>query len=266
VKSSSYIGSRVAFVAVLLAPSAASHVGSVARSSEPPSRVALSGPANGEAVIRAMHDKYAKSWYRTLSFTQKSTIRTPADTMMVETWKERALLPGHLRIDVERAKGNVVAVYAGDSLFVWRGDSVLTRAATRNILLVIGFDVYRQPAETTLAVLEAEHFPLAPMHEETWQGRPTYVIGAAKGDLRSHQLWIDKERLLFVRSLQPDDRDSTKALDIRFDDYVKLPGGGWLSERVSIYRGDTLVQREEYTDVRTNAPMDPKIFEPPVGR
>jgi hypothetical protein len=250
------IGSRVALVAALVAPSSALLVRS---------RALPSAPANGEEVIRAMHDRYAKSWYRTLSFTQKSTIRTPADTMIVETWKERALLPGHLRIDVERATGNVVAVYSDDSLFVWRGDSVRTRAATRNILLVIGFDVYRQPAETTLAVLEAEHFPLAPMHEEKWEGRPVFVIGAAAGDLHSHQLWIDKDRLLFVRSLEPDDRDSTKTVDIRFDNYVKLSGGGWLSERVEIFRDGKLVQREEYSDVRTNVPIDPQIFVPPLG-
>jgi outer membrane lipoprotein-sorting protein len=250
------IGSRVALVAALVAPSSALLVSS---------RALPSAPANGEEVIRAMHDRYAKSWYRTLSFTQKSTIRTPADTMIVETWKERALLPGHLRIDVERATGNVVVVYSGDSLFVWRGDSVRTRAATRNILLVIGFDVYGQPAETTLAVLEAEHFPMAPMHEETWEGRPVFVIGAAAGDLHSHQLWIDKDRLLFVRSLEPDDRDSTKTVDIRFDNYVKLSGGGWLSERVEIFRDGKLVQREEYSDVRTNIRIDPQIFVPPAS-
>jgi hypothetical protein len=247
----SRFGTRVAFAAGLLAL--------------PGSYLVVSAPANGEAVIRAMHDKYATSWYRTLGFTQKSTIRTPADTMIVETWKERALLPGHLRIDVERATGSVVAVYSGDSLFVWRGDSVLTRAATRNILLVIGFDVYRQPAETTMAVLAAEHFPLAPMHEETWRGRPVFVIGAAPGDLHSHQLWIDKDRLLFVRSLEPDDRDSTRTVDIRFDNYVKLPRGGWLSERVEIYRDGKLVQREEYSDVRANMPIDPQIFVPPAA-
>ena len=263
--SPSRIGSRVAFVAVLVAPSSALLVRSRALPLLPFSRAAASSPATGEAVIRAMHDKYAKSWYRTLSFTQKSTIRTPADTMKVETWKERALLPGHLRIDVERATGNVVAVYSGDSLFVWRGDSVLTRDATRNILLVIGFDVYGQPPETTLAVLEAEHFPMTPMREDTWEGRPVYVIGAAAGDLRSHQLWIDKERLLFVRSIEPDDRDTTKTIDIRFDNYVKMPSGGWLSERVEIYRDGKLVQREEYSDVRTNEPIDPRIFAPPAG-
>jgi outer membrane lipoprotein-sorting protein len=228
------------------------------------SHAVASTPANGDAVIRAMHDKYAKSWYRTLSFTQKTTRLTPADTMVIETWRERSVIPGYLRIDIERPTGELSIAYAGDSLFVWRGDSTLSRAASRNILLVIGFDVYRQPVETTLAVLEAEHFPMTPVREDTWQGRSVYVIGAPAGDLRSHQLWIDKERLLFVRAIQPDERDSTKTVDMRFDNYVKVPAG-WLSERVEIYRDGKLVQQEEYSDVKTNISIDPQIFVPPAG-
>lgn len=249
--SFSVIGVRLALAAAVLVPAG----GLLARSK---------APADGEAVIRAMHDKYAKTWYRTLSFTQKTTRRTPADTMVIETWRERAMIPGYLRIDIERAPANTSIVYGGDSLFVWRGDSTLTRAATRNILLVIGFDVYRQPPETTLAVLSAEHYPMTPVREDTWKGRPVYVIGAAAGDLKSHQLWIDKDRLLFVRAIEPDQRDSTKTVDMRFDNYVKLPSG-WLSETVEIYRDGKLVQREEYSDARTNVDIDPKIFSPPAG-
>jgi len=260
----SVIGVRLALVAAVLAPVGGSLVWSRALPPVAPTRGATSTLTDGDAIIRAMHDRYAKTWYRTLSFTQKTTRRTPADTMVFETWRERAMIPGYLRIDVERATGNQVVVYAADSLFVWRGDSTLKRAATRNILLVIGFDVYQQPPETTLAVLAAEHFPMTPVREDTWEGRPVYVIGAAAGDLHSHQLWIDKERLLYVRSIQPDDRDSTKTLDIRFDNYVKVPAG-WLSEHVEIFRGGTLVQREEYSDVRANVPIDPQIFSPPVG-
>src|SRR6478735_3080483 len=154
---SSAAGARVAFVAALLAPAGGTLAGSRATSPAIPSAPAASIPADGDAIIRAMHDRYATTWYRTLSFTQQTTLRTRDDTMAVETWKERAIIPGHLRIDVERAAGKLAVVYAGDSLFVWRGDSILTRAATRNILLVIGFDVYRQAPETTLAVLKAEH-------------------------------------------------------------------------------------------------------------
>lgn len=262
--SISVIGARLALVAAVLAPAGGLLAWSRTQPSVPPARAVVSIPAGGDAVIRAMHDKYAKSWYRTLSFTQKTTRRTPADTMVIETWRERAMIPGYLRIDVERATGNLSIVYAADSLFVWRGDSTLTRAATRNILLVIGFDVYRQPAETTLAVLASEHFPMSPVREDTWKGRPVYVIGATSGDLRSHQLWIDKDRLLFVRAIQPDERDTTKILDMRFDNYVRVPAG-WLSETVELYRDGKLFQREEYSDVRTNIPIDPKIFSPPAG-
>ena len=252
---SSVIGVRLALAAAVLAP-----VGTlVARST-----AHQAAPTNGDEVIRAMHDKYAKTWYSTLSFTQKTTRRTPADTMVIETWRERAMVPGYLRIDIERASGNMSVVYAPDSSFVWRGDSVLSRSASRNIMMVIGFDVYRQPVEKTLSVLAAEHYPMSPMREDMWEGRPVYVIGAAKGDLRSHQLWIDKDRLLFMRAIEPDQRDTTKTLDFRFDNYVKVPSG-WLSETVELYRDGKLFQREEYSDVKTNIPLDPKIYVPPAG-
>jgi len=260
--STSVLGIRLAFAAAVLAPAGALLAWSRPLPPISAARPVASTPTDGEGVIRAMHDKYANSWYRTLSFTQKTTRRTPADTMVIETWKERAMIPGYLRIDIERTTGNQTIVFGGDSIFVWRGDSVLTRAATRNILMVIGFDVYRQPPETTLAVLAGEKYSMKPMREDTWKGRPVYVIGAAAGDLRSRQLWIDKDRLLFMRAIEPDQRDSTKILDMRFDNYVKVPAG-WLSETVELYRDGKLFQREEYSDVRTNIPLDPKIFTPP---
>jgi hypothetical protein len=147
---------------------------------------------------------------------------------------------------------------------VWRGDSVLNRSATRNILMIIGFDVYRQPVEKTLSVLADEHYPMSPVREDTWEGRPVYVIGGAADDMRSRQLWIDKDRMLFMRAIEPDQRDSTKILDMRFDNYVKVPSG-WLSETVELYRDGKLFQREEYSDVKTNMPLNPKIYVPPAG-
>lgn len=265
VSSSSVVRARAVFVAALLALAGGNLAWSRAQPSPLTARHQVASTrADGDAIVRAMHDRYAKTWYRTLSFTQKTTLRTRDDTMAAETWKERAIIPGRLRIDVERPTGGLVVVYAGDSLFVWRGDSTFTRAATRNILLVMGFDVYRQPPQATLAALKAEHFPMTPLREDTWQGRPVYVIGAAAGDLHSHQLWIDRDRLLFVRGIQPDDRDTTKTVDFRFDNYVKVPSG-WLSETVEVYTDGKLVQREQYSDVRTNVPVDPQIFLPPVG-
>ena len=58
-----------------------------------------------------------------------------------------------------------------------------------NLLLVLGFDVYKQPPETTLKIVQAEKIDIAKFHEETWDGRPVYVVGAEKGDLNSPQFW-----------------------------------------------------------------------------
>ena len=55
--------------------------------------------------------------------------------------------------------------------------------------------------------------------------------------------------MLFMRAIQPDERDTTKILDMRFDNYVKVPAG-WLSETVELYRDGKLFQREEYSDVQ----------------
>jgi hypothetical protein len=216
-------------------------------------------PPSGPEIIRAMHDRYAKTWYRTLTFTQRTELRTPADTMAAEIWKEVAMVPGGLHVVMERATGEVSAMYLGDSLYIVKGDSVVNRIASRNILMIMGFDVYRQPVERTLAVLGEEHYPTAPVREDTWQGRQAYVIGGAPGDSTSRQLWIDKDRMLFLRGIEPGPRDSTKVLDFRFNNYVKVPGG-WVAEEVETYLGGKLVQKEIYSDVRTDVPIDSSLF------
>jgi hypothetical protein len=227
----------------------------------PSSLRAQAFPASGDQVIRAMHERYASSWYRTLTFTQKTTRRTDKDSTVVETWKESAMIPGHLRIDVRGATPPQSYIYAGDSLFILRGDSV-RRIAQRNILLIIGFDVYRQGPEKTLADLRSLHFAMTPVHEGSWQGHEVYVIGAAEGDLHSPQLWIDRDRLLFLRGLEPDERDSTKTIEYRFDDYTLYPGG-WLSRTVMMSVDGKVAQKEEYSNVEIGNRLDVKLFQPP---
>jgi outer membrane lipoprotein-sorting protein len=218
----------------------------------------------GEAVIHSMHERLTNTWYRTLTFTQKTTLRSEADTMVVETWKEKAMLPGRLRIDMERASGPMTILFAHDSTYVMRGDSI-QRSPGGNYLLTIGFDVYTQPAERTLAQLAAENFPMSPVHGDVWEGRPVWVIGAAAGDLHSKQLWIDQDRLLFVRALSPAGKDSTKTADTRFEDYAHLPDGGWLSKKVEFFVDGKLNQREEYSNIQKDIKLDRKLFVPPAG-
>ena len=217
-------------------------------------------PTSGDQVIRAMHDRYAGKWYKTLTFQQKTTRRTPADTMEIQTWYETAEVPGRLRIDIA-PRGGTSYIYANDSVYVTNKDSVLRRLPGRNPLLILGFDVYGQPAEKTIDVLKDEGFNLGPVHEDTWEGRPVYVVGAAKGDTTSKQFWVDKDRLLFVRLLEPSPRDSSKEEDTRFDDYRPL-GHGWISALVESYSGGKLMQREEYSDIKADPKIPANTFTP----
>ena len=55
---------------------------------------------SGEDLLRAMHERYKDTWYRTLTFTQKSTTYKADGTSSAETWYEAASIPGKLRIDI----------------------------------------------------------------------------------------------------------------------------------------------------------------------
>jgi outer membrane lipoprotein-sorting protein len=216
---------------------------------------------NGEAVLRAMHDRYKASWYDTLTFTQKSTTYNPDGTTKVETWYEAALLPGKLRIDIgPPSNGHGLVLVDGTVTIVKDGKVSGTRPLV-NMLLVLGFDVYRQEPQTTADVVKSQGYDLTKLREDTWDGHAVYVVGADKGDLRSRQFWVEKDTLLFVREMEPSRSDPKTVDDIRFVDYRKL-GGGWVAARVEVHADDKMVFSEEYSDIQGNVKLNPAVFDP----
>ena len=78
-----------------------------------------SSVTDGAELVRAMHDRYANQWYRTLTFTQ-AAITFPADSApRTEIWHEALSLPGRLRIDNEPMATRNGVVYARDSVFTF---------------------------------------------------------------------------------------------------------------------------------------------------
>lgn len=221
----------------------------------------LASPPDGRQIIAAMHDHYAGKWYRTLTFVQRNTATRPDGAKQHSVWREYAAIPGKLRIEFEPLDSGNGALYVSDSQFVFNADTLASATAFVHPLMVLGFDVYLDPVERTVARLQLGKFDLATVHEDTWEGRPVWVVGAKAGDLRTRQFWIDRERLVFVRLLEPGQRDTTRTSDIRFNKYERA-GRAWISPEVAFLVDGQERWLEEYTDIKTDVPLAAALFDP----
>jgi hypothetical protein len=217
--------------------------------------------SDGAALLTAMHDRYKDSWYQSVVFKENAITLNPDGSSKTEIWDEALQLPGKLRINRgPSSEGNGFLFVDGTLTTFQKGKATGPRPYV-HMLLVLGFDVYRQAPKTTIDQAKGQGFDLTRIHEEKWDGQDVYVVGAAKGDLQSKQFWIEKKRLLFVRLLEPEEHDAAKIHDTRFRDYRKL-STGWISARVEFYTNGKNTFNENYFDMKANAKLDPALFDP----
>jgi len=220
---------------------------------------ALSPGPDAPDIIRQMHDRYQGKWYSTLTFVQTTTLTQPAPH--TETWHEALQFPGLLRIDIAPLDSGNTILFRNDSLYRFRQGKLAGSRALVHPLMVLGFDVYFDAPEKTLSKLEGLGFDLTRTHETTWRGQPVYVVGALSGDSTTKQFWIEKERLLFVRMIEPAQDGSGTRVETQFNRYQPL-AGGWISVEVLFNVDGETVTREEYADVRGGSALPEALFDP----
>jgi len=227
-----------------------------------PAANAMPTVTSAGSLVRAMHARYAGTWYRNLAFVQTSQYYdAQGKPSRTETWYEVGALPGRLRIDIgERARGNGT-LYRADSAYTFQNGVLQGSQRARNPLMLLGFDVYALPPERTLRMLAEEGFDTTKFHMQAVAGTPYYVVGGALGDTASKQFWVEADRLLFWRLITPPRTASQAPTEIRFQKYVKH-GGGWVAEEVDFLRNGQRFFFESYANVRTNLELDPALFEP----
>ena len=217
--------------------------------------------SNTNELIAAMQKKYGKSWYKTATFVQETTNIQPDGTSKVETWYEAMSIPGSLRIDFTPTKEGNGILFTDGKIYIFKNGKVENTRAFDHPLLILGFDIYSMPASEVIAKLQALKFDLSQFREDTWQGRPVYVVGAKAGDLHSPQFWIDQKDLYFVRMLRPGGKDGAQTQETQFNKYQKL-GGGWIAPEVIFLVDGKVVTTEKYSDMRADVKLDPKLFDP----
>lgn len=217
---------------------------------------------NGEDLIAAMRKKYEAKWYKTLTFAQQTITHKPDGTSSTEIWHEALSMPGKLRIDIAPLEKNNGILFADEKLHSIRDGKVADSRPFTHPLLVLGFDVYHQPAEKTISQLKGMKIDTSVLHETVWQGRKVYVVGARAGDLKTPQFWVDKKNLYFVRMVDLVGKDRAIVSEIQFNKYFKVKGGGWVSPEVLFFTDGKLAITEIYTDLQANVALDPALFDP----
>ena len=207
-------------------------------------------PTDGVDVLRAVHAKYAGKWFTSMTFVQKTTFLNGR----VQTWYEAMEVPGKLRIDMAPASAGQGMLFRNDTIYRFAGGKMAPARALKHPMLILLHDVHAAPLDTTVAKLRSLGFDLSKTYESTWEGKPVIVVGALAGDTTSSQFWLEKERMLLVRLIDP-------TMDARFSGYAKH-GSAWVEGRIEVWQKGKLVQLEEYTDVKTNVKHDPGLFDP----
>ena len=217
---------------------------------------------SGQELIAAMHKKYDGKWYKTLTFVQTTTNYSPDGTAKATTWYEAMSVPGKLRIDIEPLdKGNGI-IFADQKLYSFKDGKLAVSRPFIHPLLVLGFDVYLQPVETTLDQMKDMGIDMSVVHQEQWQGKTVYVVGAKQGDLTTPQFWIDKDNLYFVRLFKLAEKDKKSIQETQFNKYQKAKGGGWVSAEVQFFVDGKKATTEEYTDIQTDTKLSDDLWNP----
>ena len=216
---------------------------------------------SSEELIQAMQKKYGKSWYKTATFVQKTTNFEADGSKKISTWYEALSVPGSLRIDFAPVKEGNGILFTNGTIYSFKDGKVASTRPFVHPLLVLGFDIYKLPPADVMSSLKGLKFDLSILREDTWQGRPAYVVGAKAGDLHLPQFWIDKKNLYFVRMLRPSGKDGAQTQETQFNKYERL-GGGWISPEVILMSDGKIVTTEEYSEMRADVPLDSKLFDP----
>src|SRR6266480_7503273 len=73
-----------------------------------------------EDLVQAMQKKYAKSWYKTATFVQKTTNYDKDGKAKVETWYEALSVPGNMRIDFTPIKDGNGILFTDRKIFSFK--------------------------------------------------------------------------------------------------------------------------------------------------
>lgn len=216
------------------------------------------GLPNGQALIGAMHARYAGEWYAKLRIEQEVIhYRDDGQRERREVWNELLELPGKVHSSIGDAQDGNAEIYLFDTMYYFEKGKLAGERKAVHTVLLLGFDVYLQPPEMTIQTLSTDGMNLDVIREDAWKGRPVWVVGARAGDVATPQFWIEKERLVLVRTIRKS--AAGNLVDVELGGYEPL-GGGWIATALVFKRNGLPYISEKYLGYSVLDQIDPEVF------
>jgi len=213
---------------------------------------------NGEELIEEMQNIYYGKWYQKIAFEQNSYFYKNDSIYKKQVWCEAYQFPGNLAIKFDSITSGSGYLFSKDTFSVFSSGELMSQRRWIHDLVVLSMDIYSQEVNKTVEQLKELGYDLNKMHSNTWNGKEVFVVGANKGDTLSTQFWIEKERLLLLRTLT---MENGIYKEVIFDDYTKF-NDSWIEQTV-IFKYDTkIVMKEEYFNIREAKGINTMNFNP----
>lgn len=211
----------------------------------------------GKKLLAKMYKTYHGKWYRDFTFSQTTESYRNDSLMKTATWHEAIVFPDYFRISFGEPQAGNAMIQIRDSVFNFRKGKLAQKGSKGEDLTFLLGGMYFLPFDSVLIKMKKEGYDINKLHEDKWQGKDAYVLGASSPEEKANQLWIDKEKLIVVRFIKYDAKSKEEAV---FGDHKQF-GKAWSETSCLFYINDKLIQKETYHDCRANGGVDMGIFD-----
>lgn len=212
-------------------------------------------------LVKAMRDRYAENWYKSLSFTQINRYTIGGKEQKSE-WVGNLSVPAKLRINFLPLSQKSGVLINNSQVITFAGGKRIDSRRLFQARPLLMSDIYVLPANVALRRLDSLGLDTARLRMDRLNGKRVFVVGARPDDMTSTQAWFDAETLLLSRFIQSEVRaGKTVTSDMRVSGYTEIAGFPIPEAFVTSREGATTL-REEYTKVKVNAPMPAALFDP----
>lgn len=221
------------------------------------SSFAPQGNITGEEVLHKMYKRYSGKWYKDFQFSQTTESYRNDSLIRTAVWREAIVFPYNFRISFGEVKDGNAMIQKKDSTFNFRKGKLVRKGPNGEDLTFLLGGLYFIPFDSVKMRMIKEGYDISKIHESTWQGQKTYVLGTNTDEEKANQLWIDRDKLIVVRYIKYSGDGKEEGI---FKDHRKF-AGGWSETATDFYINDKLIQKEKYFDCKANVGIDMKLFD-----